>query len=124
MTQKAFVCALCLAILNLSSPSVAQAGLVGTLQAVESHTRAQDLATVNAALARDEVRAKFIELGVNPTTVDARVAALTDSELRTLADRMNAMPAGGDFLAIVGLVFVVLMILEFVGVIDIFKKFP
>jgi hypothetical protein len=124
MTQKAFVCALCLAILNLSSPSVAQAGLVGTLQAVESHTRAQDLATVNAALARDEVRAKFIELGVNPTTVDARVAALTDSELRTLADRMDAMPAGGDFLAIVGLVFVVLMILEFVGVIDIFKKFP
>ncbi len=124
MTQKAFVCALCLAILNLSSPSVAQAGLVGTLQAVESHTRAQDLATVNAALARDEVRAKFVELGVNPATVDARVAALTDSELRTLADRMDAMPAGGDFLAIVGLVFVVLMILEFVGVIDIFKKFP
>jgi len=124
MTQKALVCALCLAILNLSSPSVARAGLVGTLQAVESHTRAQDLATVNAALARDEVRAKFVELGVNPATVDARVAALTDSELRTLADRMNAMPAGGDFLAIVGLVFVVLMILEFVGVIDIFKKFP
>ena len=61
---------------------------------------------------------------MNPTTVDARVAALTDSELRTLADRMDAMPAGGDFLAIVGLVFVVLMILEFVGVIDIFKKFP
>ena len=124
MTQKALVCALCLAILNLSSPSVAQAGLVGTLQAVESHTRAQNLATVNAALARDEVRAKFLELGVNPAAVDARVAALTDSELRTLADRMNAMPAGGDFLAIVGLVFVVLMILEFVGVIDIFKKFP
>ena len=124
MTQKALVCALCLAILNLSSPSVAQAGLVGTLQAVESHTRAQDLATVNAALARDEVRAKFVELGVNPATVDARVAALTDSELRTLVERMDGMPAGGDFLAIVGLVFVVLMILEFVGVIDIFKKFP
>jgi hypothetical protein len=124
VTQKALACALCLAILNLSSPSVAQAGLVGTLQAVESHTRAQDLATVDAALARDEVRAKFVELGVNPATVDARVAALTDSELRTLADRMDAMPAGGDFLAIVGLVFVVLMILEFVGVIDIFKKFP
>jgi len=124
VTQKALVCALCLAILNLSSPSVAQAGLVGTLQAVESHTRAQDLATVNAALARDEVRAKFVELGVNPATVDARVAALTDSELRTLVERMDGMPAGGDFLAIVGLVFVVLMILEFVGVIDIFKKFP
>ncbi len=124
MTQKALVFALCLAILNLSSPSVAQAGLVGTLQAVESHTRAQNLATVNAALARDEVRAKFLELGVNPAAGDARVAAFTDSELRTLADRMDGMPAGGDFLAIVGHVFVVLMILEFVGVIDIFKKFP
>ena len=124
MSKQAVIFAICLALLNLSSPWTARAELVGTLQAVESQTRGQDLATVNAALARNDVRAKFIELGVDPATVDARVSALTDSELRTLADRMDRMPAGGDFLALIGVVFVVLIILELVGVIDIFKKIP
>ena len=35
---------------------------------------------------------------------------------------MDQVPAGGDFLVLVGAVFVVLIILELVGVIDIFKK--
>jgi hypothetical protein len=115
---------LCLAMLNLGSPLVAQAALVTTLQAVEASTRAQDVATVNAALAREEVRAQFEALGVEPAQVEARVAALTDAELRTLAGQMADMPAGADALAVIGIVFLVLLILEAVGVIDIFKKFP
>jgi len=112
------------AILNLSSPLVANARIIGTLQAVESQSRTADLATVNAALARDQVRSQFQALGVDPTQVEARVAALTDGELRTLAGQMQDMPAGADGFAIIGIVFLVLLILEAVGVIDIFKKFP
>ncbi|MGB7903403.1 MAG: PA2779 family protein [Steroidobacteraceae bacterium] len=123
MRNRMFVYALCLAVLNLASPQVAQAALVGTLQAVEaSGTRAQDLAIVNSALAREQVRGQMEALGVDPLAVDARVARLTDSELRSLADRMEQMPAGGDALAVIGIVFVILIILELVGVIDIFKK--
>ena len=114
----------CLAMLNLGSPLVAQAELIGTLQAVEASTRAQDLATVNSALARDQVRAQFVSFGVDPAQVETRVAALTDSELRTLAGKISEAPAGADALAVIGIVFVVLLILEMVGVIDIFKKFP
>ena len=124
MFRRSLVYALCLAVLNLGSPLVAHAGLVGTLQAVESHTRAQDMAAVSSALARAEVRAQMAAMGVAPDDIDARVARLTDPELRTLADRMQQMPAGGDALAIIGIVFLVLLILEAVGVIDIFKKFP
>jgi hypothetical protein len=115
---------LCLAMLNLGSPLVAQAELVTTLQAVEASTRAQDMAAVNAALAREEVRAQFEALGVEPAQIEARVAALTDAELRTLAGQMADMPAGADALAVIGIVFLVLLILEAVGVIDVFKKFP
>jgi len=122
MLKRSLVYALCLAVLNLGSPLVARAELVGTLQAVESGTRAQDYATVSAALARDQVRDQMTALGVDPAVVEARVARLTDSELRSLADRMEQMPAGGDALAVIGIVFVVLIILELVGVIDIFKK--
>ncbi len=114
----------CVALLNLGSPLVAEAGLIGTLQAVDAGTRGADLAAVNAALSREQVRAQFIALGVDPAKVESRVAALTDGELRALADKVNDAPAGGDALAVVGIVFIVLLILEAVGVIDIFKKFP
>jgi hypothetical protein len=123
MLQKGLVAALCLALLNLSSPPVARAAIVGTLQAVEAgSSRAADLSTVTSALARDQVRAEMLALGVDPAAVDARVARLTDAELRSLAERMDTLPAGGDALAVIGIVFLVLIILEVVGVIDIFKK--
>jgi hypothetical protein len=113
MLRRSLVYALCLALLNLGSPLVARAELIGTLQAVEANsTRAQDLATVNAALARAEVRSQMLSLGVAPADVEARVARLTDPELHSLAGHMNQMPAGGDALAIIGIVFLVLLILE------------
>ena len=124
MRNRFVIYLVCLAMLNLGSPLVAQAELIGTLQAVEASTRAQDLATVNSALARDQVRAQFVAFGVDPAQVETRVAALTDSELRTLAGKIAEAPAGADALAVIGIVFVVLLILEMVGVIDIFKKFP
>jgi hypothetical protein len=120
--RKVLVYALCVAVLNLGSPLAARAELVGTLQAVEASTRAHDLAKVNAALARAEVRERMAALGVDAADVESRVSRLTDGELRTLADRMDQMPAGGDALAVIGIVFLVLLILEVVGVIDIFKK--
>jgi hypothetical protein len=124
MLKRLFIQVLCVAMLNLGSPMVAQAGLIGTLQAVEADTRAQDLSTVSAVLARDQVRVQFTDLGVDPAEVEARVAALTDSELRMLAGKVAEAPAGADALAVIGIVFLVLLILEAVGVIDIFKKFP
>jgi hypothetical protein len=124
MRNRFVIYVVCLAMLNLGSPLVAQAELIGTLQAVEASTRAQDLATVSSALARDQVRAQFVAFGVDPAQVETRVAALTDSELRTLAGKISEAPAGADALAVIGIVFVVLLILEMVGVIDIFKKFP
>jgi hypothetical protein len=124
MRNRYVIYIVCLAMLNLGSPLVAQAELIGTLQAVEASTRAHDLATVNSALARDQVRAQFVALGVDPAQVETRVAALTDSELRTLAGRISSAPAGADALAVIGIVFLVLLILEAVGVIDVFKKFP
>lgn len=124
MFKRFVVHALCLAILNLGSPMVANAAMIGTLQAVESDSRVRDLATVNGALARDEVRQQFAALGVDPAAIDSRIAALTDSELNSLAKQLHEMPAGADALAVIGIVFVVLLILEMVGVIDIFKKFP
>ena len=75
-----------------------------------------------AVLAREEVRSRLEQYGVDPLAADARIAALTDQELELLATELENMPAGGDLLAIVGITFIVLLILELTGVIDIFSK--
>jgi hypothetical protein len=104
---------LCVAVLNLGSPLVA-----------EAQHRAANFDIVNSALAREQVRAQLAAMGVDAARVDARIAAMTDAELASLAGEVEQLPAGGDALAVIGIVFLVLLILEAVGVTDIFKKFP
>lgn len=115
------VAVLSLAVLNLGFMSAAQAAIVDTGALVQT-ARSADLASVRAQLDRAEVRAQLQKMGVDAANLDQRVAALSDTELRQLAQNMQNAPAGGDFLAVIGVVFVVLLILEVVGVIDIFKK--
>ena len=115
---------LAIALLNVGSPLVVQAEVIGTLAGLESAQRDTDLARVNRVLATAEARDQLQAYGVDQAQVEARLAGLTDSELSTLADKLESAPAGGDVLAVIGVVFVVLLILEAVGVIDIFKEFP
>jgi hypothetical protein len=61
---------------------------------------------------------------VAPAAAAERIAALTPAELSRLATQLEQAPAGGDGLAILGIVFLVLLALEFTGTIDIFKKVP
>lgn len=117
----------CVALISLSLVSLglqapAAAAIVGTADAVAAVQQQDHRGAVQNVLARADVREQMVTLGVDPAEVDARIAALTDAELANLATRIENAPAGGDALAVIGIVFVVLMILEFTGVIDIFKK--
>lgn len=112
-------------LISLGLQAPAAAGIVGTADAIAAARQQDHWAVVRAALARDDVRGRMLEMGVNPADVAGRLAALTDSELATLAGNLESAPAGGDgALAVIGIVFVVLLILEFTGTIDIFKKAP
>lgn len=79
-------------------------------------------AEVQAFLAREEVREQMVALGVNPDDASNRVAALTDQELTLLQYHINDLPAGSSALALLGAVFLVLIVLELVGVTNIFSK--
>jgi len=120
--RRACVAVTSLSLLSLGMQAPAFAGIVGTADAVSATQQLDHRGTVQGVLARADVREQMLALGVDPAEVDGRIAALTDAELATLATRIDSAPAGGDALVVVGIVFVVLMILEFTGVIDIFKK--
>ncbi len=109
--------------LGLGLQSTASAGVIGTQAYLAAQARAGHLADINAALARADVQAQLISLGVDPANAATRAAALPDAELAQVAGQLKTLPAGGDgLLAVIGVVFIVLLILELTGVIDIFKK--
>jgi len=100
----------------------AQAEIIDTPAVLAATTRDAQLHKVHDTLRRQDVATQLEQLGVSAEMVAERVDAMTEAELQAFATRLDQAPAGGDAFALVGVVFVVLMILEFVGVIDIFKK--
>ena len=101
----------------------ASAGVIGTQAYLAGADRAAQVGQVQAALARADVREQLVSLGVDPAAASARVANLSDAELARVSGQIASLPAGGDsLLAVIGIVFIVLLILEITGVTDIFKK--
>jgi hypothetical protein len=105
-----------------SLQSAASAGVISTQQYLTVLDREATLARIDAVLAREEVRSRLEHYGVDPVAAEERMAALTDQELELLATELETLPAGGDILGALGIAFIVLLILELVGVIDIFSK--
>ncbi|HSW15414.1 MAG TPA: PA2779 family protein [Solimonas sp.] len=103
-------------------PVPAQAGMIGTDQLVQQQQHALKVSQVQQWMTREDVRQQLQALGVDLQQATERVNALTDQELQQLALNMDAQPAGGDAIAIIGIVFLVLLILELVGVTNIFNK--
>ncbi len=120
--KKAIIFTLVINILGMGFPQAAYAGLVGTEQLIDYSERVARLAKLERVLAQEAVRDQFLQMGVSPELVEARVAALTDQELQMLETQLNELPAGGSVLAIIGIVFVVLIILEIIGVTNIFSR--
>jgi hypothetical protein len=97
------------------------AAVISTEQVLSMEDRQARIAGIQASLARAEVQSAMIELGVDPAQAQARVHALTDEELLQLEGQLETLPAGGDgVLVLIGAVFLVLLILELTGAINIF----
>lgn len=110
-------------VLSLVCGTVTQpaaAAMMGTAQAAPG-LRAEQIERVDRFLAQDSVRALLEQQGVDPIAARARVQALSDSELQRIASNLDQLPAGGSALALIGAVFLILVILDIVGVIHVFK---
>ena len=112
-----------LAFISASFSLPARADVITTTDYLAVSARAGHLAQIDRVLTSQEVRAQLVRLGVAPEQALERIAELPDEELAALAGQMEDMPAGGSALALVGAVFIVLMILELTGVINIFNNF-
>jgi hypothetical protein len=102
----------------------AQATLVTTEQVAASqgvHSATAQRDFVNATLARADVAAGLQERGVSVEQALARVAALTDDEVATVAYTLETAPAGAsDVLGIIVGIFILLLITDILGFTKIF----
>jgi hypothetical protein len=77
-------------------PPVAGAKMVSTDQAIGQDSAEQERARVQTFLDRADAREKLQAMGVDARAVKDRVAGLTDQEVHTLAQKLDALPAGGN----------------------------
>ncbi len=110
---------------------IAKAGMVTTKTIIEQQTSEMPASEPAAAprerirdlLARDDVRAEMIALGIAPAEAEARIAALTDQEVADIAGKLDQLPAGeglGSILIAIFIVFGVAVLLDALGMMNIF----
>jgi hypothetical protein len=102
----------------------AQAVLISTEQVAASEgvrSATAQRAHVNATLDRADVAAALQERGVSIDQARARVAALTDDEVATVAHAIDTAPAGAaDVLGVLVTIFLVLLITDILGFTKVF----
>ena len=100
----------------------ARANIITTETLIATQSEENTRAQLHKMLSREDVRSELIQLGVNPDMADKRIAALTPSELLQIQQHLDEMPTGAGALAVIGILFLVLLILELVGVTNIFTS--
>ncbi len=75
---------------------IAQANIVPTKEMAAKNQADADRAKVQSFLDRADVSARLQTLGVDGVMAKKRVAALNDREAHLLAEKIDALPAGGN----------------------------
>ena len=70
--------------------SQVQAGMIGTPAASPEREQVREL------VSRPELARQLKQMGIAPEEIQGRIDAMTDEEVRSLAGRLNAVPAGGE----------------------------
>jgi hypothetical protein len=118
--RQLFICFVLTSFTFVGFTQSVQAAMIGTEEAVAVHTAQQNREKVVAALDRPDVVAELERMGVDKSEAQARVAALSDAEVASLAGRVNSMPAGGDIIGVVLFVFVLLLVTDILGLTKVF----
>ena len=91
-TFASVVCRVLAALMIWTPYQIAQAGMIGTEQVVQSTQ--SERGNVAAFMSRGEVASQLQAFGIDPKTAQDRVASLSDEEVRALSGKIDSLPAG------------------------------
>jgi hypothetical protein len=73
-----------------------QAGMVSTDQVSAAASAQAQRAMVMSVISRADVASQLQSMGIDSKNAQARVDAMTDSEVASLANQLNSLPAGAS----------------------------
>lgn len=98
----------------------AQAAMIGNGQIIGEVQAELNRSDVLQLLERTEAQQQLMELGVSPEVVKERVSHMTDQEVAQLNRHLADLPAGGNVLGVILLLFIVFIITDMLGATNIF----
>jgi hypothetical protein len=104
-----------LIITTLALPfQAANAGMISTTQLTKQSDATAQRSLLTAALNRSQTVAALSTYGISPMSAEARVASMTDAEVATMSDRIQAAPAGADggLIALILVVFLIWLVVQ------------
>ena len=109
------ICRLLAALMIWTPWQITQAGMIGTGESAAAPAASSftDRADVFGFISRADVARELQALGIDPAAAAERVAAMTDQELRSVADRVRDQPAGAEAAGILAWILVIWVVWYF-----------
>lgn len=97
---------------DIPSLAFAKGMMVPTSEVVHQIDRQQAEAKVRDLISREDVQKALRERGVSPEEASARLASLSESELRDLSHQVEYARAGGDILVTILIVVLIIFLIK------------
>jgi hypothetical protein len=107
-------------LILLVSFGQAQAAIIANNQVIQQIELASDKEDLLQMINRIDVQEQLLDMGVNAADIENRINQMTQEEIAQLNQQLDELPAGGDVLGIIVLIFIVFVITDVIGATDIF----
>ncbi len=112
---------LVLSLLLICAPiGQANAAIFANSQVIDQVQQTIEKDDLLQAMNRADVQEQLLSMGVTPADLENRINQMTAEEVAQLNQQINELPAGGDILGVVVLIFIIFIITDVIGATDIF----
>jgi len=113
---------LMLSVLSMSIwTPVAQATMISSEQVADIQTAQNNRERVREFFDRADVQTQLQARGISADAAKTRVDMMTDNEVASINGHLNELPAGGDIVGVIFLVFIILLITDILGLTNVFS---
>lgn len=98
----------------------AQAAIIANDQVIQQAQQAVDKDALLQAINRADVQEQLLNMGVATADIENRINQMTKDEIAQLDQQLKELPAGGDIVGVILIVFIIFVITDVIGATDIF----
>ena len=117
--QKYISVLLSVTLMSMSFTS-AQAAMISNDVVINHVQHSNAKAELIQIINRSDVKQQLLNMGVNPENIESRINLMTHEEIAQLNQQIGELPAGGDVLGVILIIFIVFVITDIIGATDIF----